>query len=135
MINFEQLFSTITQVHQHLQSVAANAVNRSLTIRNWLIALYIVEFEQHGGDRAKYGDNLLENIATQLNIKGLADPELSRCRQFYQVYPQILGTLSQELRGRFRKQLLGHCPKHSIHYLHNPKNLYKCHPKRAYKCF
>ena len=36
------------------------------------------------------------NLANQLSIKGLTAPELSRCRQFYTVYPQILGVLTQE---------------------------------------
>lgn len=82
-----------------MQRQAAGAVNRSLTIRNWLIGFYIVEFEQHGEDRARYGNQLLDIIAAQLkerNIRGLTAPELSRCRQFYSVYPQILGALSQK---------------------------------------
>lgn len=42
---------------------------------------------------------MLENIAKNISIKGLTAPELSRCRQFYNAYPQILGTLSQEFRN------------------------------------
>jgi len=34
-----------------------------LTIRNWLIGYYIVEFEQNGKDRAEYGISLLKSIA------------------------------------------------------------------------
>jgi len=74
------------------------AINRSLTIRNWLIGYYIVEFEQKGEDRATYGNRLLELIAANIKkagIKGLTAPELSRCRQFYTIYPQISGAVSQ----------------------------------------
>lgn len=57
-----------------------------------------MEFEQNGSDRAKYGTKLLETIAQNISIKGLTAHELSRCRQFYITYPQILGTATQELK-------------------------------------
>ena len=34
------------------------------TMRNWLIGYYIVEFEQHGKDRAEYGLQLLSALST-----------------------------------------------------------------------
>ena len=98
MKDFKQLIDLIKTTHDALQKQAVNAVNQSLTIRNWLIGFYIVEYEQNGEDRAEYGKKLLFNIAKNIQIKGLPAPELSRCRQFYKVYPQILGTLSQELQ-------------------------------------
>ncbi len=98
-MNFKQLTEQIEQTHNELQQHAVKAINISLTVRNWLIGCYIVEYDQSGQDRAKYGERLLEQIAGILKekeIKGLPIGELSRCRQFYLVYPQILGTLSQE---------------------------------------
>ncbi len=95
--NLSQLSSTIQNIHLELQTTAAHAVNKSLTIRNWLIGYYIVEYEQNGSDRAEYGTSFLTKLAQQLNIKGLTAPELSRTRQFYQTYIHFLGTLSQEL--------------------------------------
>lgn len=38
-------------------------------------------------------------ISNSIKIKGLTAPELSRCRQFYNVYPQILGLITQELQN------------------------------------
>ena len=98
-MNFDFLVSTIEQMHRHFQQQAAKAINIQLTLRNWMIGFYIVEFEQAGEDRAKYGTRLLEHLALSLKIKGLVAAELSRCRQFYKCYHQILGTLSQELTG------------------------------------
>jgi hypothetical protein len=48
----------------------------------------------------------------QSQLKELTAPELSRCRQFYKVCPEILGTMSQELirnitNGKTTKQILG----------------------------
>jgi predicted nuclease of restriction endonuclease-like (RecB) superfamily len=95
--NITQLSTAIHNIHSGLQAAAANAVNKSLTIRNWLIGYYIVEYEQNGEDRIEYGSNLLAVLAEKLNIKGLTAPELSRTRQFYQTYAHFLETLSQEL--------------------------------------
>ena len=53
-LHFENLVNNIEQIHHHFQQQAVKAVNVSLTIRNWLIGFYIVEFEQNGADRAKY---------------------------------------------------------------------------------
>ncbi len=111
MENFIQLRSSIEKVHHSLQISAANAVNQALTIRNWFIGYYIVEFEQNGNDRAEYGKSLMRELAQQLSIKGLTSPELSRCRQFYITYPQILGTLSQKFGGLIPKEVLRTLPK------------------------
>ncbi|MEX0811273.1 MAG: DUF1016 N-terminal domain-containing protein [Chitinophagales bacterium] len=99
MKNFKELISTIETVHSQLQYNAASAVNQALTIRNWLIGHYIVEFEQNGKDRSIYGSKLLKDLAKKLSIKGLTAPELSRCRQFYSTYPQIFGTVSQKFEN------------------------------------
>ncbi len=96
MNNFNKLVSTIQKLHNHLQQSAVNAVNQALSIRNWLIGYYIVEFEQNGKDRADYGDRLIESIAVELkHIKGIDKRSLFRFRQFYLYYPQI----AEAIRG------------------------------------
>lgn len=95
-MNFTYLSDLLKITHEHLYQQSVKAVNINLTLRNWLFEFYIIEFEQNGDDRAEYGENLLENLAKHLQIKGLTSPELARCRQFYTVYPSILGTLFQE---------------------------------------
>ncbi len=90
MNSFNSLVSTIQQLHFQLQQSAVNAVNQRLTIRNWLIGYYIVEFEQNGKDHAEYGKSLLKSIAGNLShIKGLDERSLRRFRLFYLYYPQI----------------------------------------------
>ena len=103
MKNFQDLITTIEQIHTHLQASAVHAVNQSLTMRNWLIGYYIVEFEQDGADRAEYGVKLLQSIATKLrHIKGLDERALRRFRKFYQIYPHLIlgirGTVSPILK-------------------------------------
>lgn len=96
-MNFDLLLNTIQQTHTVFQQNAVKAVNMSLTLRNWLIGYYIVEFEQNGEDRAKYGDKLIPNLASELNSKSLSFRNLNLFRQFYLLYPQIVQTLSTQL--------------------------------------
>jgi predicted nuclease of restriction endonuclease-like (RecB) superfamily len=107
--DFTSLIKNIYQTHDYLNVHAVKSVNTCLTLRNFLFGYFIVEYEQKGNDRAKYGDKLLENISKELSnrgIKNISSAELSRFRQFYSVYPQILGTLSQETLN-IPKQILG----------------------------
>ena len=98
-LDFESLVDIISKIHENLFTQAAKAVNVSLTIRNWLIGLYIYEYELSGRDRAIYGEYLLEKLANGLYescLKRIDERELRRYRQFYMVYPQIRETLSPE---------------------------------------
>lgn len=72
-MNLDQLTRRIQQTHEALQNYAVKAINIGLTLRNWLIGYYIVEYEQKGEDRVVYGKTLM-------------------------LPPSILGTLSQELQ-------------------------------------
>jgi predicted nuclease of restriction endonuclease-like (RecB) superfamily len=93
--NFEGLVNNISHVHEFLQGCAAKSINQFLTLRNWMFGYYIVEYEQNGEDRAKYGDNLMVNIIKNVkNIKGLTGNQLYVCRSFYLSYPHFLRTVS-----------------------------------------
>lgn len=99
--NFDQLIDNVYQTHYQLQLNAKKIVNLNLTIRNWLVGCYIVEFEQNGEDRAKYGTRLLEEMANRIKakgIKGLDIRSLRSCRAFYNTYPQIRGAITPELQ-------------------------------------
>ena len=96
VMTFDYLAKNIKNIHEATSSYAKGAVNQLLTIRNWVIGYYIVEFEQNGQERAKYGENLLKDLATRLNIKGLEHKQLYVCRMFYSRYPQIFSTVSRK---------------------------------------
>jgi len=61
-MNYEQLLTAIDAANQTLLGRAAQAVNQALVLRNWLIDARLVEFEQSGEDRARYGEQLLSNV-------------------------------------------------------------------------
>ena len=88
-MNFDSLVQTIDSVQKALQEQAAHAVNMALTARNWLIGYNIVEFEQHGEDRAAYGERLLKTLEINLNRKGLNERRFREFRRLYQTYPQL----------------------------------------------
>jgi len=99
--SFESLVTAIQSASEQLSARAAKAVNVSLTVRNWMIGYYIVEFEQHGQDRAEYGDKLIPRLGTELKTRGLTGVsvrELRRYRTFYSAYPQIRESLTPEFR-------------------------------------
>jgi predicted nuclease of restriction endonuclease-like (RecB) superfamily len=88
-MKFENLIQSIQQTHTVLHQYASKAINRSLTIRNWLIGFYITEFEQRGEDRAQYGEQLLQKLAERLKQESMSYRNLKLFRQFYFIYPQI----------------------------------------------
>jgi predicted nuclease of restriction endonuclease-like (RecB) superfamily len=91
-MHYRQLLSAIAQAHTSAVGRAAAAVNQGLVLRNWLVGAYVVEFEQGGEDRAKYGDGLMPRLAKDLikrKLPGLGLSTLKNCRLFYQTYPQI----------------------------------------------
>ena len=99
-MNYFSLIKSITGATHRLQEHVATVANQALVIRNWLVGAWLVEFEQNGKDRAKYGLKLLESVAADLakkEIKGLTDPRVLRdCRVLYRVYPQIRGLVTRE---------------------------------------
>ena len=105
---FESLIQRLYNTHCTLQAKAQQSVNRLLTVRNWLMGFYIVEYEQHGKDRAKYGEKLLEEISKNLKnkgLKGFSIRSLRDHRNFYTTYPQIRQTLSAELQKPDYKEI------------------------------
>ena len=92
-MEFELLADSIKQINDKASSAAKSAVNQLMTLRNWAIGYYIVEYEQDGSDRAEYGSHLLKNLEKQIDQKGMNYTLFKACRQFYKVYPQIGSTV------------------------------------------
>ena len=100
-LTFDQLVQSICSVHEKFSAQAAKAVNIRLTLRNWLIGMYIAEFELCGADRAGYGENLFNELAIKLaqrKVSGCRFRQLYNYRSFYRAYPQILRTVSAKSR-------------------------------------
>lgn len=99
--NLDHLVNAIQQTNHFFLEQAQRQVNRTLTMRNWIIGFYIVEYEQQGHDRAVYGGQLLQQLANGLKaarVKGLSFTTLHLCKQFYLTYPQILQAASEQFQ-------------------------------------
>jgi predicted nuclease of restriction endonuclease-like (RecB) superfamily len=106
--NLNQLAILIQKANNYFLNKAQKQVNTALTLRNWLVGYYIVEYEQRGTDRATYGANTLNALARQLkqkSLKGMAETNLKLYRQFYLTYPEIRQALSDELQNVDFKEL------------------------------
>ena len=97
--NIAQLTLIIEETHYYFAHHVKRQVNFALTLRNWLIGFYIIEYEQNGTDRAEYGKALISKLSVNLRqrkLKGFSEIALRLNRTFYLAYPQIQQTLSVE---------------------------------------
>jgi predicted nuclease of restriction endonuclease-like (RecB) superfamily len=100
---YGQLVRAVSAVNAQMVTRVATVTNQALVLRNWMVGAYIVEFEQNGSDRAKYGVRLLETLARDLavkGIKGLGFTTLKMCRLFFKIYPAIGQPVVDQWEGK-----------------------------------
>ncbi len=80
------------------QQAAHRAVNAALVQRNWLLGMRIVNEELRGRGRDElYGRKVVRLLADELTAaygKGYSRTSLYQCAQFYQMFPEIVQSLS-----------------------------------------
>lgn len=87
--NFERMILDIEKLVNASKTELATSINKVMTVTYWSIGKYIVEFEQDGNAKAKYGKNLLFTISKELTLrlgKGYSRPNLNNMRKFYLKY-------------------------------------------------
>ena len=97
--NVDTLYSTIRQVLQQARQNIARTVNSTIVQTYWQVGRHIVEYEQEGESRAKYGTSTLKELSAKLTAEfgsGFAVTNLSYMRQFYLAFP-IYHTLCDKL--------------------------------------
>lgn len=88
---YKGLVSHISEIYVKGREKATIAVNTHLLDTYWKIGQYIVEFEQKGKERAKYGTSLLKELSKDLKLqhgKGFSLSNIKRMRQFYLEFPK-----------------------------------------------
>lgn len=81
----------IKQILAQARQKAYTAVNFAMTEAYWLIGKRIVEEEQHGKERATYGEEILKTLSIELTQefgKGFSERSLRDFRQFYLSYQE-----------------------------------------------
>lgn len=97
--DIHQLADDITGLVMKARGHLAQTINTALVATYWNIGKHIVEFEQQGNVKAKYGSALLSSLSRLLQAKlgkGYSHPNLNNMRKFYILYP-IFQTVSEKL--------------------------------------
>jgi predicted nuclease of restriction endonuclease-like (RecB) superfamily len=115
---YSGLIGGIAELLEAARRSAARTVNALMTASYWEIGRRIIEFEQQGKERARYGEQLLAQLSADLTSKfgrGFGVDNLQRCRSFFLSYPleSIYATLSRKLpeaRGQISQTASGKSP-------------------------
>ncbi|KUO61375.1 hypothetical protein APF79_11980 [bacterium BRH_c32] len=89
-VTLVSLYSQIRQILDTARSSSYKAVNFLMVQSYWQIGKLIVEEEQNGSNRAKYGEELIKQLAERLKKdfgKGFTETNLKYFRQFYNTFP------------------------------------------------
>ncbi len=96
---YEKLLASIGTAIEQARQNAVRAINTELVKANWEIGRHIVEYEQHGQERAEYGSDLLTRLSKDLRQrygKGFGRRNILDMRRFYVAY-QKRQTVSAKL--------------------------------------
>ena len=89
---YDALVSAIENLVSDARTGLKAAMNAIMLQTYWHTGEYIVEYEQHGADRAVYGDGLMRRLARDLTLRlgrGFAHSNLNYMRKFYLVSQKI----------------------------------------------
>ena len=107
-MEYVRLVSLISGLWDKAKENAALSVNTELLDASWATGRYIVEFEQGGKAKARYGEQLITNLAkdlTRMRGRGFSRSNLIYMRKFYLTFPKS-ETLSHQLTWSHYFELL-----------------------------
>ena len=109
---YQVVFGDVSKIVDAARDSATRSVNAAMTAAYWLIGHRIVEFEQSGEERARYGTALMERLAADLTQRfgrGFSRQNIQYMRLFYVSYPsdQIRQALSGKSDATFLELRLG----------------------------
>ena len=95
------IFNDVMHIIEASQTQAHQAVNITLVLRNWYIGKRIYQEELNGENRAQYGEEIIKQLAKELQekyTKGFNKTNLYNFYRFYKMYPDIFHSMS----GKFK---------------------------------
>jgi len=98
--NPQHFYNDIKQLLQKARNSVYQTINTTMTQTYWQIGQRIVEQEQEGKERAKYGTQLIKNLSLELTKEfgdGFSVDNLKNMRRFYLSY-QKSETLSHKFK-------------------------------------
>ncbi len=101
-------YENIRQILEKARATAYRAVNFAMVTAYWEIGRVIVEEEQKGKERAKYGVHLIKQLSQKLTTEygeGFTERNLWHIKNFYLMYPKV-NALRSELSWTHYRLLL-----------------------------
>jgi hypothetical protein len=100
---YETILSEVAELLESARRASVRATNAIMTATYWEIGRRIVEFEQRGSKKAKYGETLIAQLSLGLTARfgrGFGPVNLSQMRKFYLVWPpdRNFQTVSEKLQ-------------------------------------
>ena len=106
--DYDRLLVSVGKTLEQGRQQAVYAVNSAMVRTYWEIGRQIVEYEQHGNEKAEYGSGLLNQLSKDLTIRygsGFSLSNINKMRKMYLTYP-ILQTVSAKLTWSHYIELL-----------------------------
>lgn len=114
------LYAKIADLLHNARQTVVRAVNQTMVYTYYEIGRMIVEDEQQGKERAKYGKQILEDLSlrlTQTFGKGFSVVNLRQMRAFYMTY-SIQQKSSAELQYADNQADISNLPKFVLSWSH-----------------
>ena len=87
--SLDRLCTDSVELVKYVRNTVANQVNIFQTMTYYCIGKWIVEEQQEGSRRAKYGQQVIKKLSVKLSEKfgrGFSEDTLKNCRKFYLIY-------------------------------------------------
>jgi len=109
LVGYDQVLSDLVGLLEDARRAAARSVNALMTATYWLVGRRIVEGEQQGAARARYGEALIEKLSQDLGRRfgrGFSMRNLEQMRRLYLAWPipQTASAESKSLLGATNPQ-------------------------------
>lgn len=91
LIEERQFYEDVRLILKNAKEQAYNNASAIMTEAYWNVGARIVEQEQRGQKKAKYGTYLIKNLSKELSDEfgtGFSIANLKNCRQFYLTFPK-----------------------------------------------
>jgi predicted nuclease of restriction endonuclease-like (RecB) superfamily len=99
--DYDAMLDRVVGLIDEARRTSARTVNAIMTATYWLIGRHIVEFEQSGKSKAEYGEEVIDQLASDLTSRfgrGFTRSNLFNMRAFYAANPRIIQTVSGQLQ-------------------------------------
>ena len=110
---------------ENAQQSAIATVNTVLVLRNWLLGMRISTENMDGTRAERYGEHIIPELSEELTRKygkGFDKRSLYRYVQFYQTYPEIVGTVTPQSDSSLKTEIVGTTTPQSGEYATIDKN-------------